>query len=378
MRLTGPDEHFTHQVALPHVMVGSSDPAWRERYWLSLQDTASKNTVLSLGLGQYPNQDVQEAFAVLSHDGRQHNVRLSRSLAPDNDVMRVGPLSVEIIEPFRQLRFVLGENESGIAFDFTWHGTMEPILEGRHFEVSRARATYDAIRYVQLGRASGTMIGAGQEFTLTPDAWWGERDHSWGTRPIPRITGAPPEDRPPWRMMMFFPFQFPDFSVHLYLLESAPGRIVHMSGSISRPYGAESAAEDQDSEVVRIEHDLVWVDHAAAPTLAGGHVVLTMADGRRLEFDITALPGRAHLRGGGYGGWNGWYQGHWKGDDSIESESWDLTDRSQVYRYAKLSSDHLVQVRYGDEVGYGIMEYMVLPGYGRYEQALPPARDSAP
>ena len=33
--LTPPDEHFTHQVPLAHAMVGSSDPGWRERYWVS-------------------------------------------------------------------------------------------------------------------------------------------------------------------------------------------------------------------------------------------------------------------------------------------------------------------------------------------------------
>jgi hypothetical protein len=54
--LTPPDEYFTHQVAYPHAMVGSSDPAWRERYWISIQDTAGKDTVPTLGLGQYPNQ----------------------------------------------------------------------------------------------------------------------------------------------------------------------------------------------------------------------------------------------------------------------------------------------------------------------------------
>ena len=39
--LTPPDEHFTHQVALPHAMVGSSDPSWRERYWVSTATRAA-------------------------------------------------------------------------------------------------------------------------------------------------------------------------------------------------------------------------------------------------------------------------------------------------------------------------------------------------
>jgi hypothetical protein len=47
-------------------MVGSSDPSWRERYWISIQDTENRDTVLTCGIGQYPNQDVQEAFVVLA------------------------------------------------------------------------------------------------------------------------------------------------------------------------------------------------------------------------------------------------------------------------------------------------------------------------
>ena len=56
--LTPPDESFTHQASVPHAMVGSSDPSWRERYWVSLQDVESGDTVLSFGLGHYPNQDL--------------------------------------------------------------------------------------------------------------------------------------------------------------------------------------------------------------------------------------------------------------------------------------------------------------------------------
>jgi hypothetical protein len=73
MQLSGADEYFTHQTALPHTMVATSDPSWRERYWVSFQDTGSGDTVLTLGLGRYPNQDVMEAFVCLSRAGRQTN-----------------------------------------------------------------------------------------------------------------------------------------------------------------------------------------------------------------------------------------------------------------------------------------------------------------
>ncbi|MBD0859820.1 hypothetical protein IA539_01125 [Gordonia sp. zg691] len=371
MHLSPADEYFTHQTALTHAMVATSDPSWRERYWVSFQDTESGDTVLTLGLGRYPNQDVMEGFAVLSRNGNQTNVRLSRTLLPDSHGMQVGPLSCDIVEPLRELRFSLDDNDSGLAFDVTFHATFEPILEGKFFQISRARTTYDAIRYVQHGRASGWITTPdGERIEVTPERWWSERDHSWGTRPLPRAEGQPPGERPEWKMLLFAPLQLPDLAVHLYVQESEPGRPVHLSAGIAAPLG-----EDRETPViVGIDHDLEWEKDAAAPTLVGGRVTISLHGGETIELELTARPARAHLRGGGYEGWNGWRQGQWRGELTAEHDEWDLTDRSTFYRYAKAGSDHLVEVRCGDAVGHGIVEYMVLPGYGKYEEALPAAR----
>ena len=371
MHLSDADDYFTHQTALPHAMVASSDPSWRERYWVSFQDTSTGDTVLTVGLGRYPNQDVMEAFACFSRAGRQTNLRLSRTLLPDSHRMEVGPFACDVREPMRELSFRLGENESGLTFDLTFQATMEPILEGRFFQISRARTTYDAIRYVQHGRASGTITTpAGESLEVTPERWWCERDHSWGTRPLPRAEGQPPGERPEWRMLLFAPLQLPDFGVHLYVQESEPGRPVYLSAGFAARVG-----EDREMPtIVGVEHDLHWKKDAAAPTLVGGTVSLHLLGGDRMDLELKALDGRAHLRGGGYEGWNGWKQGHWRGELTAESDVWDLTDHEQFYRYAKAGSDHLVEVRCGDQVGYGIVEYMVLPGYGRYEEALAPPR----
>lgn len=368
MRLSGSDESFTHQVSLPHAMVGSSDPSWRERYWLSVQDTQDHDVVLTCGWGQYPNQDVLEAFAVVSHGGHQHNLRAARELSADRETLRVGPLSVEVTRPLQALRLRLDDNPSGVAFDLQWQATTDPILERPHRQVSRNRVTHDAIRYVQLGRACGQLTTPDASYTLTADRWWGERDHSWGTRPLPAVPGSPPQARPEWRMLMFCPFQFEDFGVHLYLYEDADGRTVHLSAGLAGPAGATGGREYPD--VIAVEHDLRWVADAPAPTLQDGWLALVLADGSRLEFEVTARPGRAHLRGGGYEGWNGWFQGHWKGEDSLEHEVWDLTDESNLYRYAKASSDHLIEVRHRGRTGYGVNQYMVLPGYYRYHDAV--------
>lgn len=367
MRLSASDESFTHQVSLPHAMVGSSDPSWRERLWISMQDTGNKDAVLSCGFGQYPNQDVQEAFVVYSRGGRQHNLRLSRKISNDPERLRVGPFSIEVVRPYQELRLVLADNPSGIAFDLSWHGTMEPILEKPHLEVHGNRITHDAIRYVQAGRAAGNLATPEGNHTLLPETWWSERDHSWGMRPLPRGAGSPPAARPNWRMLVFCPVQFEDFSLHLYLYEDASGRELHLTAGISGPLG--STTEPPFGRIVAVEHDLRWAGDAAAATLESGTLTLVLEDDTKMDLEITAHAGRAFLRGGGYEGWNGWYQGHWKGEDSLEYDTWDLSDPSTFYRYAKAGSDHLIEVKCAGRTGYGVMEYIVLPGYHRYQEA---------
>jgi hypothetical protein len=357
--LTPPDEHFNHQVAFPHALVGSSDPSWRERYWVSMQNIETGDTVLTVGFGQYPNQDVQEAFVCLTHDGHQHNVRLSRRLSPERHVMAVGPFSCDVVEPYKRLRFKLVQNASGITFDIDWLGSFDPYLEERHFETAGPRITHDLVRYVQVGRAEGSLRLGDELMKLEAATWWGERDHSWGMRPLPRSEGAPPTERPDWRFLLFLPLQFESFGMHLYLFEDGDGVPTHLSCGLM---GIDGPAP----RLMRLAHDLQWDRDAPTPTLLGGSLDLTFLGGRDLHIDITTLTGRAHLRGGGYGGVDGWYQGHWKGDDSIVTDVWDLSDRSKLKYWGANSSDHMIRAACNGETGFGIAEYMVLAGHERY------------
>lgn len=371
MYLLDSDESFTHQIALPHALVGSSDPSWRERYWISMQDVVSRELVVSVGMGQYPNHDVFEGFVVISDGRRQHNLRLARPLSAQHGSLAVGPLSISVDTPYRDLHIVLGDNPSGVTLDVHWLGALAPILEEPHLEVHGSRVTHDVIRYVQHGRVTGVLRTPEGEHQLTPETWWGERDHSWGTRPLPQMIGAPPGQRPNWAGLLFAPIQFPDWGFHLYLYEDAQGRTQHLSAAIRGRWGS----SETPLRVLAVEHDLHWDASAAALTLSGGAISLHLSDGTTRVVQIHAEKGRAHLRGGGYEGWNGWLQGHWKGDESMEHEVWDLTDPENAYRYAKAGSDHLVTAKWGDHQGYGVVEYMVLPDHERYGFALPRRRD---
>ncbi|NWK98319.1 hypothetical protein DM806_22150 [Sphingobium lactosutens] len=359
--LSPSDEYFTHQIPLPHHVVGTSDPNWRERYWFSIHDTQAQDFVLSAGFGKYPNRDVMDGFAIAAKGDTQRNLRCSRQLTPHFHDVAVGPFSVEVIKPLELLRLKLDPNDSGIAYDLTWEASAPPALEGRHFEINRNRVSHDLVRYVQTGRLNGEVTFGDERLTVTPDRWWGVRDHSWGMRPMSAVPGDPPVASVQWNFLGFIPIQFPSFSIHVYLFESQPGRPTHLSASIMRPTGAEV----HDDEIRGVTHDFEWVHDAPIQTLVGGRITIDFFDKPALEIDVRACPGRAFLKGGGYGS----TQGKWFGESHAEQEKYDLTDKALLRDYNSHSSDHLIEARCNGETGYGIIEYMIRRGYGKYAEA---------
>jgi hypothetical protein len=358
MHLVPADEYFNHQVSLPHAIVASSDPNWRERYWISIQDSRRDDFILSFGFGKYPNQDLMEGFAIATHGTVQRNLRVSRQLSGGSQAIDVGPLSAEIVEPFKTLRFHLESNPSEISFDLTWHASMPSMLEGRHFEINRARVTHDLSRYVQLGRISGHVQLPDTRLQFEPETGWGERDHSWGIRPMAGIPGEPPAASAEWNFLAFCPVQFESFAVHLYVFEMQYGRPTHLSASIvSRDEG--TAEYDAISG---IEHDFEWDFEAAVRTLKGGRLVIHFFEGKSKTIDIVARTPRVYLRGGGYGV----DQGRWKGETHLEHERWDLSDQELLKQYAASPSDHMIEAHCDGETGFGIIEYIVRRGYRRY------------
>lgn len=362
--LCGADEYFHHQVPFPHAMVGSSDPNWRERYWISLHDVARQNFILSAGFGKYPNQDVMEACAMAQTGDAQYNLRVSRRLLLAVDSMAVGPMSVEVIEPLKTLRFEIAPNPSGIEGRFTWRAAMAPMLEGRHFEINRARVSHDLARYVQLGRVDGELAFGGRTFLLDPKTTWAERDHSWGIRPMAPFPGQPPTQSAEWNFLAFCPIQFPDFAIHFYLFEVQAGRPTHLSAMLVRKDGS-----DGDDPIEAVDHDFKWAQGAPVLTLRGGRITLRLFSGKRIEIELLALAPRVYLRGGGYGV----DHGRWQGETHLEHETWNLADTEKLRSYSASSSDHLVEARCDGQVGYGIIEYMVRREHRLYAPALPPS-----
>jgi len=166
MTLSSWDDFPVHQSADWIAHVATSDRNFYDRYYFNAFDTGGEYMVV-MGLGQYPNLGVTDAFVTVRLGDQQHVVRASRPLHDRSD-LAVGPLRVEVLEPLKRLRFVVEPTEHAVAMDLTWEGFGPAIPEPNQFIRQGTRVMFDTQRLAQLGSWSGTLNVAGRDLTIDP------------------------------------------------------------------------------------------------------------------------------------------------------------------------------------------------------------------
>jgi hypothetical protein len=363
--LTKWDEMLCHQLPTTMDKVHTDNPEWTERIYVSIYNIRDKDTSLGFGIGQYPNKNVQDGFATVWHRGKQYNFRASRTLRPDPDELRIGPLSVEVLEGLKRFRIKLDDNPSSLRLDIEWTASMNPHEEEHDFRQSGGVVVQDISRFDQAGRAAGFLEVAGKRVTLDTDGWWGHRDRSWGTR-RPLRTDASDSKRTTFAPFLFSwsVAQFRDYALHWRFVERGEGSYSYLSGEKVAPFGEKI---DPGWQLAKTEQDFSWDSSGPVQTLKGGRIQLSFKNGETRQVSFVTHPPRWHLKGGGYGGYRGWYHGDNKGQYYSQHDVWDLSDRD-ILATASTLSDHLIEWRCGDDVGFGIMEYGVGPGYYKYQE----------
>jgi len=369
--LTPQDDLIGHQSATTFDHVETSDPCWMERLWYTGHPVPGGDMIFDIGLGYHPNRNVMDVFAGVAFAGRQINFRASRTARPNPLDTTVGPLSIAVIEGLRRHRLTLAENESGLSFDMEFIASMNPHEEEPHFRRRQGRVTENMMRVQQLGRYQGWIAFDGQRHDVDTPHWWGQRDHSWGIRAEMRTDEShPPVTFYPPFLFLWITVQFADYGLQLFLKERAPGDTIYITGEEVRPAGTRGKTVRR---LVALTHDLDWEDDPRGQTLRAARLEAIFSDGSRRPLQVRTLPARYYLKGGLYGGLDGWFQGDDKGRLHLAHESWDL-NRADTRRLVRTLSDHVIEVRDGDAVGWGIVEYGVGKGYERYApvQVHPP------
>lgn len=319
------DEGFHHQVADTFATVASSDPSWTEKV-CAMAASRDGRVQLGFGLGKYLNRNVMDGYGGLSRGVEQVTVRASRRLAPEPELLTVGPVRYEVLEPLKTVRFALDRNDcQPLAFEWIFEAAVPPRLEERTHQRTPLgyRVSADLVRYHQIGTASGWLEIDGSRLELSSDDWVSTRDHSWGVR---YDVGVPPTDTDPFDpvgQMDFFMMWLPA------LLERPDGsryglmvHLVHLEGFGHTHHTVTGGIENADGTVEEIaEVDPHLRFDPANRRLLGGHVELTMADGARrpIEIEVPTATG-FHLGAGLYFGWRGHHHGEWRGDLHIDGE----------------------------------------------------------
>src|SRR5690349_24986410 len=113
------DEYPMHQVPMSFAYVGTSDRNYYDRCIYQLLDHSGETEMLT-GLGVYPNLGVIDAFASVRRGDKQWSVQTSGIRPSDKLSQKVGPYSLEVVEPFRELHLRCDGDEQGVGFDLTF------------------------------------------------------------------------------------------------------------------------------------------------------------------------------------------------------------------------------------------------------------------
>ena len=135
------DDYPVHQAAEYLRHVATSDRNFYDRYYFNLHASADDYFAI-LGLGQYPNLGVTDAFIAVTKGDRQRIIRASRPLL-DRRNTSVGPITIEVIEPLERLRVTVEPNEHDIALDVVWTASVPAFEEPRQYLRSRGKVIFD-------------------------------------------------------------------------------------------------------------------------------------------------------------------------------------------------------------------------------------------
>lgn len=360
MPLSRFDEYLTHQTSETFDHVATSDRNFYDRYYFNMHSSSDELFVI-MGMGQYPNLGVTDAFITVSIGTEQHTIRASRELGVDRMDTNVGPLGVEIIEGLRRLRFTCAPNEWGIEADVTFVGTVDALEEPRTFTRKYGRVEQDVTRYAQVGTWQGHLTVAGKTFAVTPDRWMGVRDRSWGVRPVgerehPGIKVRQAADGHGYRHD-WLPMQFADHMLKVQIDQDADGnRFVEESMRVWN-----SDLDRPIDHLGRPEIDSTYI--SGTRELAGANITVPVPGGQPIVVTATPLRTLYLAAGSGYIPDGAWGHGYYQGPLKVEGVHHDLSD-PEVRRGFAILNETLSRFELSTgEVGYGMHENMLIGIY---------------
>ncbi len=366
------DEYPIHQAPLSMKHLVSGDRNAYDRCIFHVFDHAGR-AVLILGLGVYPNAGVIDAHATLRIGDELLAVRASDALTDDRMNLSVGPLSIVVDVPLKQLTLRCApdaDDPHGLSYDITWTAEFPAVWEPHHIQRRGDRLMLEGRRFVQAGNVTGTIRAKGEEFTLTAGEWTGTRDRSWGVRPIPGEEGgrAAEEYRPDGFHWLWIPVRFADRFVMVIAQEDADGhRTLNEAVQVFPEAGGRA-----DVQLGWPHTEIRYRPGSRHPESAVVH--LTDPSRKPLELGVEILNSSPLAVGAGYPPAGDWQHGTWQGRGWSDRRVYDLSHPAAHPMAAFGVTDHSARFTLDGQTGHGIFEsvsYHDPSGFADYSSVAP-------
>lgn len=346
--LTPFDDYPVHQTPEPIAIPATGDRNAYDRYFFNGY-TADGGLYFAAAWGLYPNRSVQDAAFSVVRGGEQLSVHASRRAPLDRVDMRVGPITVEILEPLVRLHLTVGPNESGVEADLTFVRRTAPIEEPRFTRHAGTRVVMDYTRLTQFGAWEGWVKVDGERIDVRPEEVVGSRDRSWGIRGVGERDAGAPGMQAPQFFWLWAPISFDDTCVHFDVQEDADGRRWHQNGELV-PVGSESS-----ERALTLDWEIDWKTGTRRAERAAFTLTMLGGDVHRVELEPIVdfqMLGIGYLH-------PEWGHGTWKGEEAVGVERWTLADLDPM-ALQHLHVQALCRATWGDRSGVGILEQLVI------------------
>ncbi|MCZ7536576.1 MAG: hypothetical protein M5T61_12175 [Acidimicrobiia bacterium] len=360
--LTRLDDYPIHQTPEPLAHGAGASLNQYDRYFFNGYNHDG-SLYFGCALGYYPNRRVMDAAFAVLRDGEVVSVIASRRAPLDPIETQVGPIKVAIEEPMQRFRITVDPNEAGVEADVVFTSRTAAIEEPRYTLRSGAVTSFDYTRLTQWGAWSGNVSVDGEEHQIVPSEHVGCRDRSWGVRPVGQQ--PPGEGVEPQFFWLWAPLWFDDCCVHFDVNEYGDGRQWHFVGAHIPLLGSpEEAVPGADSTVTwasAVEHSIKW--QPGTRWSESADIRLHMHNAESIDIHLEPLA-TFQMRGLGYLHPE-WGHGHWQGELEVHAERWRVADTNPMDPFY-LHVQQLVRATWGDRVGVGVFEQIVLGAYGPY------------
>lgn len=330
-KLTAADELFVHQLPEPLLNVATHHDHWRESLFFVLHPRDAPGDVLVLTVAHYPKREIMDALQMGRIGGQFVFAHHSRPYDGDPHTTVVGPVTIDIVEPYKTVKLTVDAAAAPVGLDLTFTARTQAYGLRRGTMKAGHEIIWDQSHMFQSGTYSGTYTYGGS--THAVEEWWGQRDHSWGIRDHRRC--------PMW---MWLAIQLPDGMFGVWHWEYANGARLYTDGCFAPADGGDPIP------VVDFRHDLRWTDDKGKPVDYG-------RDGA----DVRGLSGRVEivLEGGaaiaidGEGTWSARYGPMGGGQNQMVVRTSDGRSGTAIYEITGAHHHRYFPVARGDNLPPG-------------------------